>query len=280
MSLSNGVFIPQLRELLLEAWIPLIWTLAALVALWLVSRWISKHIQALGWLIAGDADGAVVALWIVLLPGIMLHEWSHWLVAKVLGMAVKPPDLYPRRRGKHIRLGSVTVTSGGHLLDSLVGLAPFLFGGLAILILGSTVFDLASIVAGVDAQGWQGAWDGVLATLRVQDAWIWLYLIFAISNSMFPSPSDSEPVRPVLLFGGLLAGLALIAGWNPSLSTDTVNRANQVLLVLAQAFTFTLVVDLFCGVIILVLEHIVGAIKGQRVVFENSKESESRKRRT
>lgn len=263
----------------MEAWIPLIWTLAALVALWLVSRWISKHIQALGWLLAGDADGAVVALWIVLLPGIILHEWSHWLVAKMLGMAVRPPDLYPKRRGKHIRLGSVTVTSGGHLLDSLVGLAPFLFGSLAILILGSTVFALATIVENVNAHGWQGAWDAVLATLHVHDAWIWLYLVFAISNSMFPSPNDSEPVRPVLLFGGLLAGLALIAGWNPTLSPDTVNHVNRVLLVLAQAFTFTLVVDIVCGIVILVLEHVVGAIKGQRVVFETSKRSENRRRR-
>lgn len=263
----------------MEAWIPFIWTLAALVALWLVSRWISKHIQALGWLLAGNADGAVIALWIVLLPGIMLHEWSHWVMAKALGMAVKPPDLYPKRRGKHIRLGSVTVTSGGHLLDSIVGLAPFLFGGLAILILGSTVFNLAVLVEGVQTGGWQGAWDGLLATLHVSDAWIWLYLIFAISNSMFPSPSDSEPVRPVLLFGGLLAGLALIAGWNPSLSPDTINRANQVLLVFAQAFTFTLVVDILCGIIILILEYVVGAIKGQRVVFETSKETENRRRK-
>lgn len=260
-------------------WIPLFWTIGSLAALWVVARWISSHIQALGWLIAGNADGAVIALWAILFPGILLHESSHWLTAKLLGLKVKPPDLVPRRRGKHIRLGSVTVASGGHLLDSVVGMAPFLLGSLAVLLLGARVFNLAGMVQGITVNGLSGAWQGLIAVLGVSDAWLWLYLTFAISNAMFPSPSDTEPVRPVLMFGGLLICLALIAGWTPQLAPDWLAAINAVLLVLAEAFTFTLVVDIGCGMLIIALEFVLSTLRGQRVVFESSRNSSRRRGR-
>ena len=260
-------------------WIPLLWTIGSLAALWIVARWISSHIQALGWLIAGNADGAVVALWAILFPGILVHELSHWLVAKLLGLKVKPPDLYPRRRGKHIRLGSVTVASGGHVPDSVVGMAPFLLGSLGVLVLGTRVFDLTGMVQGITQEGWSGAWQGLIAVLGVSDAWLWLYLTFAISNAMFPSPSDTEPVRPVLMFGGLLICLALIAGWTPQLAPDWLAAINAVLLVLAEAFTFTLVVDIGCGMLIIALEFVLSTLRGQRVVFESSRNSSRRRGR-
>lgn len=260
-------------------WIPLLWVMGALAALWIVARWISSHIQALGWLIAGHADGAVVALWVVLFPGILVHELSHWLMAKLLGLKVKLPDLYPKRRGKHIRLGSVTVSSGGHLRDSIVGMAPFLFGSISVLVLGASVFDMTGLVAGITQTGLTGALQGLIRVLKVSDAWLWLYLTFAISNAMFPSPSDTEPVRPVLMFSGLLICLALIAGWTPQLASDLVAGVNGVLLVLAQAFTFVLVVDLGCGVLVILLEWVLSALRGQRVVFESSDSASRRKGR-
>ena len=260
-------------------WIPLFWTIGSRAGLWLLSPWISAYVQALGWLIAGHADGAVVALWVILFPGILVHELSHWLVAKLLGLKVKLPNLYPKRHGKHIRLGSVTVSSGGHLLDSIVGVAPFLFGSLSVLLLGASVFDVTGLVRGVTQAGLTGALQGLLAVLKVSDAWLWLYLTFAISNAMFPSPSDTEPVRPVLMFSGLLICLALIAGWTPQLGPDLVAGINGILLVLAEAFTFVLVVDLGCGVLIILLEFVLGALRGQRVVFESSGDPSRRKGR-
>jgi hypothetical protein len=263
----------------LNDWIPLFWTIGSLAALWIVARWISAHIQALGWLIAGHADGAVVALWVILFPGILVHELSHWLVAKMLGLKVKLPNLYPKRHGKHIRLGSVTVASGGHLLDSFVGMAPFLLGSLSVLVLGASVFDVTGLVRGVTQAGLAGALQGLLGVLKVSDAWLWLYLTFAISNAMFPSPSDTEPVRPVLMFSGLLICLALIVGWTPQLGPDLVAAINRILLVLAEAFTFVLVVDVGCGALIILLEFVLGALRGQRVVFESSGDSSRRKGR-
>ena len=54
---------------------------------------------------------------------------------------------------------------------------------------------------------------------------------------------------------------------------------NRILLVLAEAFTFVLVVDVACGALIILLEFVLGALRGQRVVFESSGNSSRRKGR-
>ncbi len=259
-------------------WVPLLTVVTLLAALWLLARQVSMRIQALGWLLAGHASGAVYALWLTLLPGIVLHEVSHWLTAWLLGLRATAPDLVPRRYGKHIRLGSVTVTSGGHLLDSIVGLAPFLVGGICVFLLGNRLFDATGIVHGVMQDGVTGAWRGLLSVIQLPEGYLWLYLTFAISNAMFPSPSDTEPVRPVLSFAGLLVSLALIAGWTPQLSSEGVTAINRGLLVLSEAFVFTLVVDVAFLLLLAVLEQIAGAVSGQRLTFESTSSARRRRR--
>ena len=77
-------------------------------------------------------------------PGVLIHELSHALAAWLMGVKVRRMSLGIRRKGTggQVSLGSVDIGSTGPIRASLIGLAPFVAGSIAILIIGGQVFNL------------------------------------------------------------------------------------------------------------------------------------------
>jgi len=50
-----------------------------------LERWIHRHLQGIGLLVTRDPDLATILYSAFFLPGVALHESSHWIVAKALG---------------------------------------------------------------------------------------------------------------------------------------------------------------------------------------------------
>ena len=92
-------------------WSPFVWLAVTLVPLLLLKRWINRHVQGLSLLLVGDNDLAMFLYFVLFLPGILLHELSHWLMAKLLGVRTGKISIWPskRRAGRQMRLGSVKV---------------------------------------------------------------------------------------------------------------------------------------------------------------------------
>ncbi|MGQ9518013.1 MAG: hypothetical protein ACUVT1_12170, partial [Anaerolineae bacterium] len=65
---------------------PLLWFIVTLLPMIWLNRWISRHLQGLGLLLSGSPNAAVVFYFVVMLPGILVHELSHLLLAKLLGV--------------------------------------------------------------------------------------------------------------------------------------------------------------------------------------------------
>ena len=102
-------------------WMPLVWLMATLPPLFLTKRWINRHVQGLGLLLTGDSQAAAVLYFVLLLPGILVHELSHWLAATLLGVRTGGISIWPSRRGGRVRMGSVKVGRADPLRASLVG---------------------------------------------------------------------------------------------------------------------------------------------------------------
>ena len=120
-----------------DFWISLLAFVLCVVLLYWLQRWITQHVQGIGLLLFNSSNAGMALLWFVLFPGIILHEASHWIMAKLLGVKTGRFRVWPQPKGKEIVLGSVEVQRGGVLRDSLVGLAPFLAGTLALLAIGT-----------------------------------------------------------------------------------------------------------------------------------------------
>jgi hypothetical protein len=237
-------------------------TLAGLVV---VSRWITRQVQLLGLHLTDDERAAQMTYYLLMLPGILLHELSHLLVAKLVGLKVGELSLGPRAHNQtSIELGSVTVSRGDVFRESLVGLAPFLSGTAVLVLIGTAVFD-------VQALGYAGAAEGIgglLRTLpeiwRVPDFWIWAYIIFVVSNAMMPSPSDRQPWLLAGIYLALaLGGVYLLIGL-PVLPAGVAKWATGVLQVLTLSFLFTLMLDLAAAAAMWIAEALILALQSRR----------------
>jgi hypothetical protein len=214
-----------------------------------LGRWVTRQVQTIGWLLTGDQNATMVGYYLLMFPGIVLHEASHYFTAKLLGIKVTDFRLGPRRHknAKTIELGSVTVHSGGTIRDSLIGVAPFVAGTLVLLAVSYLVLDVNALGAAWDAQGWQGFIASARAMPKTPDFWLWLYVIFAVSNAMMPSESDR---RPWLMAGLYVAGVLVLAwllGAFSFLSPALWDNALGALQVLTLAFLFTVILNVIVG---------------------------------
>ena len=245
----------------------LTFTLCVILLYWL-QRWITQHVQGIGLLLFNKADYGMTLLWLVLLPGILLHEGSHWITARLLGLKTGKFRFTPSTVKGQIVLGSVEVQRSNAFKDSLVGLAPFLAGTLALLILGYAVFDVGALGRAWQDNAWQRMFDLLAGTLRVDDVFLWLYLVFAISNAMMPSPSDRESWRLVLIYVGAVFLLLLVFGWLPAFSDEFVQQLDAGLRMLTWAFGLALLVDAVLALAMALFEFLASALLKRRIVYK------------
>jgi hypothetical protein len=257
---------------MLDRWTPLLVLVLTLAPLFWVKRWLTRHIQGLGLLWLGDANAALSVYFVAVLPGVVLHEASHWVAAKVLGVRTGKVSLGPgrQRRGTLASLGSVQVGRAGPVQAALIGLAPLVTGTLAVWAVGTWALELNEALSAATLEGMvQTIW-------QVPDVWLWVYLVFAISTSMLPSESDMAAVRPALyFFGGLVLVLIVLLGLGaspiegnvPQLSPRLAEWALGLARNLAFAFGLTLGVDALVGTLVWLLEKISERLRGLRVEY-------------
>jgi len=245
-------------------WTPLLWLIVLFAPLLLVKRWLSRHLQGIGLLIFGNPEGATALHYIVLLPGVVLHELSHWLAAKLVGVRTAGISLTPQvQRGGTIRLGAVKVGKSDPLRESWIGIAPFISGTAAILLLASWRF-------GVELQptlSLEMVLHTMASSLQAPDALLWLYLLFSISNAMLPSESDRQPWLSALIFLGAIAAIIYISGVSVQIPPEVKEWVLTGATYLAFAFGLVLAVDIPVALLLLVIEKLGGLLLGRRVQY-------------
>jgi hypothetical protein len=230
----------------------------------LLQQWLHRHIQGLALALTGNPGCAVRFLFYLLLPGVLVHEASHYVVARLLLVRTSGMNIgIGATRKRQVSLGSVSIERTDPVRESLVGVAPFVFGLTAIWLIAGWGFGL-----------WPDSGLSLLQMFqRVRDyaydwtTWLDLYLVFAVSTAMIPSESDREPWGPVISVFGLGVVVLFLLGWTPRVSPDFVVLARQVL----DALTFALAISVFVnGVVALalwVLEQTVGRLSGKQVEY-------------
>lgn len=227
-----------------------------------LQRWLQQHIQGLTYAVTGNPGCAVRALFLILLPGVLLHEGSHWLVANLIGVRTGKVSIgLGKMRGKHFSLGSVTVDRSDPLRESLIGVAPFIFGLVAVWLLMGFGFSLWTPNEPLQV------WDAIASTITDPLTWICLYFVFAVSTSMIPSESDREPWGIIIAIFAGIGVLALILGWTPNLTPDLLAFLQTVLTTLIFVFGIIVVVNGALAIVIGLLEWGFGAMTQRKVRY-------------
>jgi len=253
--------------------VALAWLAILLVPLFLCTRWLSQHLQGVGLIFSGSEETAMLLHYLVLLPGIVLHEVSHLVAATLVGVKTRSLSLRPKaRRNGAVRFGAVSVAKSDPFRESFIGLAPLLTGTAAILLLARWQFGLVlrPAAAGIEALPALslGAVLQILrSALQAPDALLGLYLIFAIGNAMWPSESDRQPWAVVLLFLALTSGAVYVTGLLPAIPAGLEQWAVTAATYLALAFALAISVDIPFAVFLLVVEKIGERVVGRHVQY-------------
>lgn len=206
--------------------------LGELFLLSLLSRKLTQSLYVLFFRLFGSKTIAMTILILLLFPGTVIHELAHLFVAEILRVRTGKLTLVPESLEEaEIRTGSVAIAQTDPFRRTLIGLAPVYIGVIALATLSYFLSQPSNHPA-------------IIA--------IYIYLLFAVSNSMFSSKEDMKGVIPftitVLLFAaaGYFAGFrvdltdALLAGWNPVIQTLTrslgIVLAVNILVLFATSF--------------------------------------------
>jgi hypothetical protein len=221
-----------------------LWLLVIVVPLLVFEHWIHRHLQGVWLLVFRHQEIATIVYAIIMLPGVLLHEGSHWLAATLLGVRAGRFSVVPERLPDGtLRLGYLETEKPDLFREALIGVAPLLTGCGLVIFAGYTRLGVGPVGQALAGNQFVLAAREVVAMTQAQDFWLWLYLIFTVSNSMVPSAADRRAWLPVALMAALLVGVLVWIGLGPTLVETFGGLAAAGLRALAAAFTVTVALD-------------------------------------
>ncbi len=215
----------------------LLWCVCTLVPLTFLQRVLHREIQAAFLILSRSAEFSIALFSIIFLPGVMLHELSHYLIARLLGVQTASfsliPQLLPNGR---LQLGYVETVRSDFFRDSLIGAAPLIAGGSVVAWLAVTRLDLIPLWDTFRNGQFNLFWLGLTLLPQAPDFPLWFYLLFTISSTMLPSPSDRHAWLPLGVTVVALIGAAILAGAGPWMLQNVAPVLNRFLLSAAVVF--------------------------------------------
>jgi hypothetical protein len=240
--------------------------LVSFCGLLLLKRWITRHVQGIGYLLTEDGQIALVLYFLLILPGVALHELSHALAAWMLRVKVRRFSIgLGRRSGQKVALGSVDIAKTGPIRAALIGLAPLLFGCAVIIVISNQVLGIDSLTL----VGAPGLWQDLRGIYAVPDFWVWMYLVFAIGNAMMPSASDRNSWGVSLLFVAFAGAVFYFTGLFDIYSDSLQSWVRRGTDLLTYAFAFTAVLDFVVAGLLFLIEQALALLGFGRLKYSS-----------
>lgn len=162
----------------------LIFFLFQLVGLFFLSQQLTKHLSKVFYTLFHHQRIVIHLLSFLFLPGVILHELSHFLIASICMVPTGEIEFLPEVHGNEVKMGSVAIAKTDPFRRFVIGVAPLLMGLGVLFILFWYFYPIKVLLS----------WETALL----------FYLIFEISNTMFSSKKDMEGAV------GLLIAIALL----------------------------------------------------------------------
>lgn len=174
------------------------------------------------------------------LPGVIIHELSHMLIAVALFVPVGHMEFSAQKNEGGIKLGSVEIARTDPIRRSIIGFAPVFLG---LMLIVAIVYFFSTNISFFQN-----------TNIYIFSLVIFFvgYLLFAISNTMFSSKKDMEGALEILITLAILFLIAYVLGFRISFSY-VGNIFNKEVVSVIQKSSIFLLAPLIMDVAILSL---------------------------
>lgn len=216
------------------------WLLLSLGPLLFLQRLLHRQVQTLFLLITRRSDLSIALFALLFFPGVLLHEGSHYLAAKLLRVRTGRFSIIPRPLPNgRLQMGYVETAASDWARDTLIGAAPLITGGLFVAYAGLARLGLLELWQMWKSSGWEAALAMLPQVTAGSDFWVWFYLTLVVSSTMLPSASDRRAWLPLGLTVLALLGASLLAGIGPWLEQHLAPVLEALFLSAAVVFAIS-----------------------------------------
>ncbi len=186
-----------------------------LFLLYLLSQNITVLFSSFFYRLTRNKNFTAYLLAFIFLPGTFLHEFAHWLVARLLFVSTGQISLLPKLNGNSLRLGSVSVEKTDPFRRLMIGIAPVLIG---------VGIILTTLFYAFKADLFNNYWYILLLG----------YIAFEIGNTMFSSKKDMEGALGLLLFALFAGAICYLFGLRIPISSIEAYFSQSFVLAIFQ----------------------------------------------
>jgi hypothetical protein len=215
----------------------LVWFIFLLVPLILLQRLLHREIQAVFLILTRDTRVTMGIFAMLFLPGVFLHELSHFVMAKILGVRTGKFSIFPKSLPDgRLQLGYVETARSDVVRDSLIGAAPLIVGTLFVAFVAVVHLQMRVLWDVFRNGQFDLFWLGVRALPQTPDFYLWFYLAFTVSSTMMPSESDRHAWLELVISITVLFGITLLVGAGPWILSNVAPRLSIFLSSVAVIF--------------------------------------------
>ena len=170
-----------------------------------LERWLHQHIFKIGWLVTQNFQTTTILYYTFFLPGVVLHEVVYWLIAGILNIRAEQSLKWPEAQQiGELKLNFVKLSAEADVYRrAIITAAPLIVGLLVIGLIAENIFDFQTAFATISSGELEDVGRGLAQLNAAPDFWLWLYVVFTIANTMWPTiPQD--------LKGWRMIGLAVV----------------------------------------------------------------------
>lgn len=236
--------------------------------------WLHQHIFKVGWLVTKQLQTTTILFYAFFLPGIVLHEFTYWLVAGLLNVRAERALEWPKKQEvAELKLNFVRLApKTGPLRLAVITASPSIAGVLLIWLIANTVINVQEAASSLQSGFLTDISEMVNRLTATPDFWLWIYLVFTIANTLTPgNPEHLRGWRLILPAIGAALLVLVFLGAADEVLVNALISLNATVNSLSGTLAFIIAVDLFMVAVLGMIEAVIERLTGHSATFKDGK---------